>query len=142
MDIQLGFTDRLDNEQNSLSIVKSSKVLKISQDLWKNSFGELQKLNSIHSQFQVEKTKNIYKSRKLEVCQQGIVQYIKLYEAQEKVKVYRKMNQLSKKSISFINRAYKKRMVRKIDFLTANSDGLRLGSLLESKEKDLKKEFS
>lgn len=106
----------------SLGAIDEEYELRLSQSLWQNPFGAL----SSKRQARVTKLKEASeledRAQLVSSCQVGIDYYLNARAAQLSFEIVQQMEQTSARALTAATNAYKKKLMREIDFLTAKSE--------------------
>lgn len=106
--------------------------LSYEQDLWKNSFGKLDSLNVDQAKVTYEKASNDQKMNFAKTCQQGIAKYLETYFNERKSKILLITDQESQAALKLAEKSYKKRLIKKLNILSAKADRKRLEAELSN----------
>jgi len=140
--VSLKGTRILDNSLEQRSYQGSTDSIVITQPLYKNSFGELFRKDISAAEFALAASKKQRDLQKINTCLQGIESFASTYRFQEQVKIYTEIEKTSGNLLALANRLRKKRLIRKLDLLSARADYLRIHSLLLEAQKDHQQSIS
>ncbi len=119
---EISETEYLIPYQTNRGAYKRSLTGSITQDLFQNFLGRSQKWIQKASELKISSEKNRLQFEILKICAQAVNQYLKLYQRQEQVRLYKQIERDSKQSLRLIRRLYRQKLINKIDFLSAQND--------------------
>ena len=140
--LRLGTNRYLESSVSSLLEVSGDYSLSIHQELLKNSFGSLDRevRNRAASNFKLSQLQ--YQNQMLKSCYKGMKIFINAYSSQQNLIIFEEMLKDSDRTLQFSEKAYEKRMLRKIDILSARADNLRIQSQKLQAQKEHKNKMS
>jgi outer membrane protein TolC len=116
------------SERSDLSVnqTNSTYTFSIEQSLWKNSFGEQNFALANYRNVQANTTSIETKMMKQTECINAVLLYNKAYTSQATTELISLMFMQSKKVFNVAKRNYKKRLLSKINYLSAQADWLNM----------------
>lgn len=99
-----------------------SYSLMLSQSLYKNSFGSLNRKQLARQISLKNRSSLAHRQAQLEACAQGIEEYLIAYSAQEKIALLEETEKNAEKVWNFAQDAYKRKLINELSFLSAEAD--------------------
>lgn len=108
----------------SLGAIDEEYEFQLSKSIWQNPFGGLDRARV--RRFSALKETRVFENRsQLSVsCSAGIDLYLQALAAQESLELVREMEKTSNRALQFATSAYKNKLMREIDYLTAKSENI------------------
>ncbi len=100
--------------------------LSVRQELMKNFLGRLDLEIQSQAKSELRLSQLRHQNQALESCYTGTKLFINAYHSQQNLRILEEMLKDAKKTLQISERSYKKKMLRKIDILSARADRLRI----------------
>ena len=140
--LSLDINKYLESSALSLLGVSADYSLSIHQELLKNSFGSLDREVKTRAESEFRLSQSQHQNQMLKSCYTGIQIFINAYSSQQNLNTFEEILKDSNQTLQFSEDAYKKKMLRKIDILSARADNLRIQSQQARAQKEYQKRIS
>ena len=135
-EIKLEAFELFDKPDSSIKISESKLSLNLSQQLWKNAFGKSDRLKRNASKLEVQQRSLSLLQSKLNTCTDATINYLAALSLQEKLNIQKELSEMANRALNTSEKAYRKRIIRKIDILAARSDAINMQA--QHKEAELR----
>ena len=126
--LELGVSglERLEKSNNVTGRTDSAWSLNLTQELWQNAFGKLDRKKSEKARKVIASSSSNLIAAELKSCVLAAEKYFQAYLFQEKVALFSDLQENAETVWKQTRSSYNKRLLKKIDLLSANADFLDL----------------
>lgn len=96
------------------------------QALWKNAFGSMYRERRESASFRIQQMATAETRALIESCLSSLELYLNAYLSQEEIKIYQQVYNDGEKANSLAESGYQQKLLRKVDYLNAQSDFFRV----------------
>lgn len=132
-------TSFFEKSNPNLGSVDREYSLSLRQPLWKNFGGRRQRSQGWVAELSVQVQDQEVNERQLQSCQEGVNNYIQAYTQQERLSVHKELLALSRRALNVAEKAYKEKLLRRLDILAARADYSRSQSDKNKQESELER---
>lgn len=140
--LNLNLDKFLEASHSSLLGMDADYSISIRQELLRNSFGRLDREVRTRAQSHLRLSQIQRQNQVLKSCYTGTQIFIYAYISQQKLSVFNEILNDSNQTLKFSENSYNRKILRKIDILSARADNLRIRSRQSLAQKEYQKNIS
>ncbi len=126
--LSIEYNQLLGDDTLNSATTKSQTAFSFEKSLYRNGWGQEDSLKVTAARKRVRRSAFSEQSSYQISCLQGIKSYLESYTSQEKLQISLEVEKAAQKVFNKLKKAYKKKLIRKIDWLGAQADYLKTQS--------------